>query len=134
MPSPKTGNAGSPVAPSDPQNALEADKDDPGKVEDVKAEQRQSQAGKYGTNQTKPFKSPETAEERKEKNSWISIKMTDEANKPVTGLAYRVTMPDGETVAEGTLDDKGAARINGILPGSCKVTFPTLDKEAWKKT
>src|ERR1700733_8333419 len=122
MPSPKNGSAGSVVSPADPQNALEADKDDPGKVDEVKAEQRQSQVGKYGTNQTKPYKAAETEEEQKEKTSWISIKMLDEASKPVTGLAFRITMPDGETVAEGTLDDKGMARVDGIAPGSCKVT------------
>ena len=25
------------------------------------------------------------------------------------------------------------ARIEGIEPGTCKVTFPRLDKEAWEK-
>ena len=38
----------------------------------------------------------------------------------------------GATLAEGTLDDKGFARVDGIDPGSCKVTFPKLDKTVWK--
>jgi type VI secretion system secreted protein VgrG len=59
--------------------------------------------------------------------------MIDEANEPVTGMAYRVTLSDGETVAEGTLDEKGTARIEGIEPGNCKVTFPDLDKSAWEE-
>jgi hypothetical protein len=132
MPDAKSGKAGSPVSPADPDAAEEADQADPGEVEKIKADQRKTQTGKYGAVQVKPHKPPETQEE-KEKKSWIAIKMVDEADKPVTGMAYRVTLPDGETVAEGTLDEKGAARIEGIEPGNCKVTFPTLDKEAWKK-
>jgi type VI secretion system secreted protein VgrG len=50
---------------------------------------------------------------------------------PVPGLKYRVTLPD-DTVAAGTLDDKGFARIEGIPAGRCKITFPDLDKEAWE--
>ena len=59
--------------------------------------------------------------------------MVDEENHPVAGLAYRITLPDGETVAEGTLDEKGFARVDGIEPGTCKITFPDLDKDAWEK-
>ena len=33
---------------------------------------------------------------------------------------------------EGTLDEKGLARVEGIPEGSCKVTFPDLDKDAWE--
>jgi hypothetical protein len=49
-------------------------------------------------------------------------------------MKYRITLPDGETVAEGTLDDKGFARVDGIEPGTCKITFPDLDKDAWEYT
>jgi type VI secretion system secreted protein VgrG len=132
MPSPKSGSAGSAVSPADPAEAAEADIADPGKVEEIKAEQRQAQSGKYGSVKTKPHKPP-TAEEAKEKNSWIEIEMVDQDDKPVTGLTYRITLPDGETVAEGTLDDKGLARVDGMEPGNCKVTFPTLDQDAWEE-
>lgn len=132
MPSPKSGSAGSAVSPADPAEAAEADIADPGKVEEIKAEQRQTQTGKYGSVKVKPYKPP-TPEEAEEKNSWIEIEMVNEEDKPVTGMAYRVTLPDGETVAEGTLDEKGLARVDGIEPGSCKITFPTLDKDAWEK-
>jgi len=67
-----------------------------------------------------------------EKKSWIEIEMVDEDGKPVPGEEYRVTLPDN-TVTGGTLDEKGYAKITGIDPGSCKVTFPNLDKEAWEK-
>src|SRR5437899_968151 len=116
MPSPKSGSAGSAVSPADPKKPQEADKADPGEVEKIKAEQRQTKTGKYGSVQTKPNKLPKTKDEKAKKKSWIEIKLVDKNNKPVPGEAYRVTLPDGETVAEGTLDEKGFARVNGIEP------------------
>jgi type VI secretion system secreted protein VgrG len=71
------------------------------------------------------------SEENKQKKHYIEIELMDENAKPAAGVAYRVTCPDG-AVAEGTLDEKGFARVDGIDPGSCKVTFPDLDKEAWE--
>jgi hypothetical protein len=132
MPSPKSGNAGSAVTPGSPKKPDEADKADPGQVEQVKAEQRVTQTGKYGSVKTKPYKPPKTKAEKAKKKSWIEIEMVDKKGKPVPGEAYRVTLPDGETVSEGTLDEKGFARVDGIEPGTCKVTFPNLEKQAWK--
>lgn len=130
---PKPGKAGSAVEPAEPKSAEEADQADPGEVEQVKAEQRQTQSGKYGSVPVKPYVPPQTKEEKQKKKSWIEIEMVDEDDKPVTGLAYRITLPDN-TTSEGTLDDKGFARIDGLEPGNCKVTFPKLDQDAWKKT
>ena len=67
-----------------------------------------------------------------EKKSWIAIKLVDQANKPIPREAYRVKLPDGSTV-EGDLDAKGCARIGGIDPGTCVVTFPNIDARDWKK-
>lgn len=133
MPSPKSGKAGSCVAPTEPKKAEEADVADPGKVEEIKAEQRKTKAGKYGSAKTTPVKPPESKEEKEKKSSWIEIEMVDKEDKPVVGLGYRITLSDGKTVAEGTLDDKGYARVSGIEPGNCKVTFPTLDQDAWEE-
>jgi hypothetical protein len=127
MPSPKSGTAGSAVSPADPAEAKEADKADPGEVDKIKAEQRKTQSGKYGSVQVKPYV-PDP-----EKKSWIEIELVDEDDNPVPGVAYRITLPDGESVAAGTLDDKGFARVEGIDPGTCKITFPDLDKDAWQK-
>jgi hypothetical protein len=132
MPSPKSGKAGSAVEPVEPKAPQEADKADPGEVDKIKAEQKQKKSGKYGSAQVKPHKSPETKDEKAKKPSWIEIKMVDEDDKPVAGMPYRVTLSDN-SVCEGTLDDKGFARIDGIEPGSCKVTFPGLDRDAWEK-
>ncbi|MDI7259571.1 MAG: hypothetical protein QME90_06595, partial [Thermodesulfobacteriota bacterium] len=103
-----------PVAPSPPDAAADA------------------VPGKDVSSQEKRHKDP-TDEEEKDKKSWIEIELFDEEDNPVPGERYKVTLPDGKTVAEGTLDEKGFARVDGIDPGSCKITFPNLDKDAWEK-
>jgi type VI secretion system secreted protein VgrG len=133
MPSPKDGKAGTAVSPADPKEALEADKADPGEVEKIKAEQRQTKTGKYGTAPVEAYQPPQTKEEKEKKKSWIEIELVDEEGKPVPGEKYRITLPDGATVAEGTLDEKGFARVDGIDPGQAKVEFPDLDETCWSE-
>jgi len=125
----KSGNAGSPVSPAAPDAAEDADIADPGKMAEIKAEQLEKKEGKYGSEQVKPHKPDE---EKTEKTSWIEIEMVDEEDEPVPGEKYKITLPD-DSVAQGTLDDKGFARIEGIDQGTCKITFPELDKDAWEK-
>ena len=133
MPSPKSGKAGSPVLPSDPKEALEADVADPGAVSKIKAEQRETQKGKYGAVPVKPHKPPQTEEEKEEKRDWIEIVLVDDQGRPSPGEPYLLTLPDGTTVESGTLDEKGFARVEGIEPGTCKITFPNLDKKSWSR-
>ncbi len=125
----KSGNAGSPVSPAAPDAAEDADVADPGEVAEIKAEQLEKEEGKYGSEQVKPHN---PTEEEIEEKSWIEIEMVDEEDEPVPGEKYKITLPD-DTVAEGTLDNNGFARVDGIDPGTCKVTFPELDKDAWEK-
>jgi hypothetical protein len=130
----KSGKAGKAVAPAAPKKAENADSADPGKVAEIKAEQAKTKSGKYGSEKVKPFKSPteEEKEEKKEEPSWIEIEMVDEEDEPVPGEKYKITLP-GDSVAEGTLDENGFARVEGFEKGTCKVCFPGLDKEAWEK-
>lgn len=72
------------------------------------------------------------SEENKTKTQWIEIKLVDQQGKPVAGEPYRVTLPDGTTVADGTTDAQGMARVENLDPGNCKVTFPNIDKDAWR--
>jgi type VI secretion system secreted protein VgrG len=131
---PKSGKTGTPVAPTEPAQAEEADVADPGVVEALKAEQTKTRTGKYGTTQLKPHQpDKKDGKDEKAKTSWIAIEMKDEADQPVVGEAYQITLPDGETVASGSLDEKGCARVEGIESGSCKITFPNLDKSAWEE-
>ncbi len=67
-----------------------------------------------------------------DKKHYIEIELLDESGKPVPGEPYKITLPDGSTVADGTLDNNGYARVDNIDPGTCKVTFPNLDKDAWQ--
>jgi hypothetical protein len=133
MPSPKSGKAGSAVEPVEPKAPQEADKADPGEVDKIKAEQKQKKSGKYGSAQVKPHKPPETKEEKKKKPTWIEIELVNEKKKPIPGEPYKVVLADGQTVAEGTLNEKGFARVDGIEPGTCTVVFPRRDKSCWKK-
>ncbi len=88
-------------------------------------------AGSGAASSEAPWHDPNSPE-NKDKKSWIEIELLDQNKKPVPGEPYRVTLPDGQTLAEGTLDDKGQARVEGLDPGTCKVTFPQRDKRSWK--
>ena len=138
----KSGTAGKAVPPTVPDKSDDADIADPGKVADIKAEQRQTKSGKYGSEKVKPHKPPteeeeaktidEKEEEKEKKTSWIEIELVGEDDEGIPGVKYKITLPDG-SVAEGTLDEKGRARVEGFEKGTCKVCFPDLDKEAWEK-
>ncbi len=132
MPSAKSGNACTLVTPVAPRTAQDADKADPGEMSQIKAAQKKTQSGKYGSVPIKAHKPSTDKKDKEHKKSWIEIQLVDKKNKPVPGAPYRVTLPDGATVAEGTLDEKGLARVDGIDPGTCKITFPNLEKQAWK--
>jgi hypothetical protein len=58
--------------------------------------------------------------------TWIEIELVDDTGAPVGNKPYRVELPDG-LVREGRLNDAGFARLDGIVAGDCKVSFPTLD-------
>lgn len=65
-----------------------------------------------------------------EKKHWIEIVLFDHEGNPVPGQAYKIRLPNGEVVT-GNLDSRGLARVDGIDAGTCKVTFPALDKSTW---
>jgi hypothetical protein len=64
--------------------------------------------------------------------TWIEVELVGEDGRPIAGERYRLVAPDG-AVREGTLDDRGMARVEGVRAGSCEVTFPDLDGEAWER-
>ena len=135
-----SGSAGSLVSPLSPTAPVAADTAKPGEVTNAPSASAASQLNmslatvspaKRSGASAAPTHNP-AAEENKDKTHWIEIELLDEAGKPVPGEVYQVTLPDGSTVADGTLDEKGRARVDHIDPGTCKVTFPNLDKDAWK--
>lgn len=74
---------------------------------------------------------PPKSEEKQKKKSWIEIMLVDMEGKPMPGVRYRITPPGGEP-QEGTLNEFGQAGYYEIEPGTCKVTFPDLDADAWE--
>ena len=105
MPSPKRGTPGRPVPPAAPKRPTPADLAAPGEL-------------------PKPHIPDE------DKTSWIEIKLLDKDGQPVPGERYRILLPDG-SVDEGTLDEYGFRRIEGIDPGTCQITFPQWDHSSW---
>lgn len=63
--------------------------------------------------------------------TWIEIELLDEEGNPVPGAKYRVLLPDSAQI-EGSLDDKGKARVDNIIPGTCTVEFPEFDGREWR--
>jgi hypothetical protein len=68
-----------------------------------------------------------------EKKTFIEIELVDDESppKPVAFRRYRVELPDYST-REGMLDARGRARIDGIDPGTCKVSFPDFSDDDWR--
>jgi type VI secretion system secreted protein VgrG len=137
-----SGSAGSLVSPLSPTAAQEADKADPGAMAqawsasantpaNISLQTVSPAAARRSAASDAPTHDP-NAPENQDKKNWIEIELRDQDGNPVPGEVYKVTLPDGTTVADGTLDEKGRARVENIDPGSCKVTFPNLDQEAWE--
>ncbi|HHN77114.1 MAG TPA: hypothetical protein ENK11_00365 [Phycisphaerales bacterium] len=125
----KSGKACKCIKPSSPDDACDADTADPGEVAKVKAKQKETQTGKYGSTKAKPFKETPGEEGEEKEKSWIEIELRDQEGEPIAGEQYEILLPDG-TIAKGSLDGNGFARVAGFEPGQCKVTFPALDKDA----
>jgi hypothetical protein len=71
----------------------------------------------------------ETAPQAEEQH-WIEIELIDDAGKPVVGELYFVELPDGSSIS-GRTDGNGRARVDGVDPGTAKVSFPDLDKSLY---
>lgn len=64
--------------------------------------------------------------------SWIEIHLVDQDGRDMADVPYRITMPDGG-VRAGTLDRHGRAREEGIVPGTCQISFHTLHGPDWSR-
>lgn len=141
-----SGSPGQLVPPSPPEEPEIADNADPGSKEPTYKQQREQMSpmklqmlnapagsGTSASSAGGAGSGGAGAEEAAKKTHWIEIELVDEDGKPVAGEKYLVTLPNSEAAITGTTDEKGRARIDGIDPGNCKVTFPDLDKDAWKK-
>lgn len=66
-----------------------------------------------------------------DKKHWVEIAMVDQEGNPCAGQDYEIKLPDGSLVT-GSLNEQGAARVEGIDPGNCRIRFPSLDKTVWR--
>ncbi|NNF00937.1 MAG: type VI secretion system tip protein VgrG [Pyrinomonadaceae bacterium] len=118
---------------TEPEKALIADNADPGSksptYKNQIADRTRFEKMMYGSS---PSHNPNSSK-NEDKKSWIEIKLEDDEGNPVPGEKYLVTLPDGSTVASGTLDSKGEARVESIDPGNCQITFPDMDGRSWEK-
>jgi hypothetical protein len=76
-----------------------------------------------------PTQAPPAEVEKKTK-TWIAIALVNDDGEPVPDMPYRLKLPDG-AIREGRLDSRGRARVDGIDPGMCEVTFQELDGREW---
>lgn len=71
-----------------------------------------------------------TAGDKLRMRTYVEFQLIGEDDKPIPREAYAVTLPGGKVI-EGTLDANGVVRIEGVPAGTCQISFPKLDKEAW---
>ena len=128
----KAGTGLTLVAPAPPEEAKEADNANPGEVEEVKAAQKESKTGKYGSTPAQGFTPPPANSAEAQEGHWLEVELKDDDGNPVPGEAFEAKMPDGR-LYKGTLDRNGFARVEGVPAGQAEVRFPNMDDEAWEK-
>ena len=81
----------------------------------------------------RPSSSPAAGGAPAQQPHFIELELLDEEDQPVAGEPYEITLPDGSTLASGTTDEKGRARVDNIDPGQCQIRFPRIDKSALER-
>lgn len=74
-----------------------------------------------------PEKEPVAPPDEAPARTWIEVRVVDDRSPPrsLASLRYRLRAPDGVT-HEGTLDERGILRVEGIEPGTCVLEFVDL--------
>jgi hypothetical protein len=86
---------------------------------------------------TTPLQDEEAAKEEQatapgaDEKHFIEIELVDDEGKPVANERWFVELPDGSTKS-GSTDANGYARIDGVDPGTAKISFPDMDKTAYE--
>lgn len=93
-------------------------------------------AAAQGSQKTTPLQDEEAAKQDKpaqepEEEHWIEIELVDDEGKPLAGERYFVELPDGSSIS-GSTDSQGRARVEGVDPGTAKVSFPDLDQKLYQ--
>jgi phage baseplate assembly protein gpV len=66
-----------------------------------------------------------------EPDAWIGLELVDERGDAVAGAAYKVVSGNGD-VRVGAIGADGKARVTGVDPGRCKISFLEYDPTEWK--
>jgi len=61
---------------------------------------------------------------------WVEIRLVDQDGKAVAGEEYLIVTADYREF-RGSTNTDGVARVDGIQPGTCSVSFTSLDDGAW---
>lgn len=122
---------GNRVPAADPNEAEIADNADPGSRSPTYRSQRRQKTPIQKLADTAPSHKADSPSNQA-KTSWVKVKLKDEDGNPVPGEKYLVQLPDGKTVASGTLDENGEAEVTNIDPGQVKITFPDRDGRSWE--
>jgi hypothetical protein len=88
---------------------------------------RDTPASGMGTPDEAP--APAAPTQRETKRDWIEIEVVYDDGTPYDGNCH-VQLPSGAET-DGAPDEDGVVRIDGLLPGSCRVSFPDLDASVW---
>jgi uncharacterized Zn-binding protein involved in type VI secretion len=64
--------------------------------------------------------------------SWIEVQMNDRGGFGVANTKFVLETPDGKVI-HGVTDANGLGRVEGIPPGSHKISFPDLPPDGFKK-
>jgi len=128
---PKSGKAGSAADPLQPQAVVDAASAETGQVSSASARGLEPAPGEYGS--TTVASRASGNEDPDQPKVWISIELQDEEGNPIAGEAYEITPPGETSPRKGTLDARGKARLEGIDPGTCQVSFPNIHAPEWTR-
>ncbi len=64
--------------------------------------------------------------------TFIEIELRDDNDVPVPNARYIIVAPGNDT-REGTTNQQGWARADGLIPGMCTVSFPDIRGPGWSK-
>jgi type VI secretion system secreted protein VgrG len=132
------GSAGAPKPPEAPKEALTKDGTAPSSAparspgpETSSAPAASAPAPAPSATSAATAAAAEEAKEAEKEADWLEIALKTSDGKPIAGERYTVKLPDGSTLA-GFTDDEGKAKVEDVPKGQAQVSFPDLDKDAWK--
>lgn len=82
----------------------------------------------YESGQWEPPAQPAVTPEPEDEPSWVEIEVLDEAGNGIPGQEVSVAGPHGDEYS-ATTDENGIARVDGVVAGTCALTFVGTDSD-----